>query len=305
MAHPPNAKTECCWPGQAWSKINGTCVGTPKCPTRFEARGDTCADLEAERLQREREAALAQQRAKDRERAEQQKREYEAEMHRQQEARSEQEKKAAEVRAAQEQALAEQRKVVDLGEVPSPLYPHRRLKVGAGLDVGVRCIFLLTSAAGGSCGYLMRANVVDFPVGNFHVNFTYNEARPSSFATCDSCTPNPATSSKSLGGGFGVDLGSMFMQLGGPTSPVSMAVRGQFDVVVDAVSAASSSSSSASGILTGGTLGLALPFAFGVSRVVSIDATIAGGLVAGAFPGNSNFHGGVGPYFQLAAGPRL
>jgi hypothetical protein len=178
--------------------------------------------------------------------------------------------------------------------------------VGAGLDIGMRCLFLLTSAVGGSCGYLMRANVVDFPVGNFHINFAYNEIRPSNFSNCGSCSQNPATISKSVGGGFGVDLGSMFMQLGGPTSPASMAVRGQFDVVVDAVSAASpNSGGAASSVLLGGTLGLALPFAFAVTRVVSIDATVAGGLVGGGFPGSSSFSGGMGPYFNLVAGPRL
>jgi hypothetical protein len=49
MVHPGKNKTECCWPGQAWSTLHAVCVGVPKCPAGFEARGESCADLEAER----------------------------------------------------------------------------------------------------------------------------------------------------------------------------------------------------------------------------------------------------------------
>jgi hypothetical protein len=65
MVHPGKSKTECCWPGQAWSSINSVCVGTPKCPAGFEARGESCADLEAERARaaqvEEQRRAAAQQ----------------------------------------------------------------------------------------------------------------------------------------------------------------------------------------------------------------------------------------------------
>jgi hypothetical protein len=32
----------CCWPGQAWSHTNDTCVGAPECPAGLQARGEEC-----------------------------------------------------------------------------------------------------------------------------------------------------------------------------------------------------------------------------------------------------------------------
>jgi hypothetical protein len=33
---------QCCWPGQAWSKVRKVCVGVPECPSGFEANGESC-----------------------------------------------------------------------------------------------------------------------------------------------------------------------------------------------------------------------------------------------------------------------
>jgi hypothetical protein len=37
----------CCWPDQAWSPKQGTCIGQPQCPSGFVLRGTNCekADL--------------------------------------------------------------------------------------------------------------------------------------------------------------------------------------------------------------------------------------------------------------------
>jgi hypothetical protein len=114
MVRPPNARTECCWPGQAWSRINGVCVGAPRCPKDFELRGDTCADLEAERAERIRAAEIAAQREREeRERAERQRREYEEEMRRQHELQAEQERKARAEQAERERGEAERRRIAE------------------------------------------------------------------------------------------------------------------------------------------------------------------------------------------------
>lgn len=48
----------CCWPGQGWSKSRATCIGVPKCPTGFEAQGDsTCVDPSLARMAAQQEAA--------------------------------------------------------------------------------------------------------------------------------------------------------------------------------------------------------------------------------------------------------
>jgi formylglycine-generating enzyme required for sulfatase activity len=33
---------QCCWEGQAWSKVAGKCVGAPQCPPSYKASGEDC-----------------------------------------------------------------------------------------------------------------------------------------------------------------------------------------------------------------------------------------------------------------------
>ena len=35
-------KKHCCWPGQAWSKMQNKCLGKPECPKGTQASGETC-----------------------------------------------------------------------------------------------------------------------------------------------------------------------------------------------------------------------------------------------------------------------
>jgi hypothetical protein len=108
MVRPPNGKTHCCWPGQAWSTLNSACVGSPKCPKGFEQRGDACVDLEAERAAQAKAAELAALREREaREQAERQKQEYEAEMRRQHELEEQRAKQAAADQAEQARQTAE------------------------------------------------------------------------------------------------------------------------------------------------------------------------------------------------------
>ncbi len=47
MVRPPNDREQCCWPGQAWSKVRNMCVGVPKsCPKTHEIQGETCVSLD-------------------------------------------------------------------------------------------------------------------------------------------------------------------------------------------------------------------------------------------------------------------
>ncbi len=41
-----DTRGHCCWPGQAWSSIRNECVGTPKCPTGLNARGESCEPIQ-------------------------------------------------------------------------------------------------------------------------------------------------------------------------------------------------------------------------------------------------------------------
>jgi hypothetical protein len=108
MVRPPNGKTHCCWPGQAWSTLNGACVGNAKCPKGFEQRGDACVDLEAERAAQAKAAELAAAREHEaHELAERQKHEYEAEMRRQHELADQRAKQAAADQAEQARQTAD------------------------------------------------------------------------------------------------------------------------------------------------------------------------------------------------------
>jgi hypothetical protein len=248
MVHPPNAKLDCCWPGQAWSKLNSVCVGTPRCPPNFETRGDTCIDLEAEREAQRRAAELEKQREAERIRMEGVRREQEAEQRRQAEIRADQERQAAAKRAELDKISAEKKRVVDVGDVPSPTHPHRRLSPGFAAFGGARCYFFGSGET--HCGPLVRLDL-DFSIGTAHASVGYGDLFPGTVVA-----------------GFGADIGTRFIHLGGGSSPAAMAVRGQLDL----------NFASQSGLFLVEQIGLALPFSFAVSRLVSIDLSLSGGV---------------------------
>jgi hypothetical protein len=92
---------------------------------------------------------------------------------------------------------------------------------------------------------------LDFSIGTAHGSFGYGDLFPGTVAA-----------------GFGADIGTRFIHLGGGSSPGAMAVRGQVDI----------NFSSNSGLFLVEQVGVALPFSFAVSRLVSIDLGLSGGL---------------------------
>jgi hypothetical protein len=273
MVHPQNTKLDCCWPGQLWSKVNSVCVGTPQCPRGFEARGDACADLEAEK----KAAALAAQQA---EQQRQQREKQAAQEQAARSARTEADQAAAAARAEQEKRAAEVKQVLDLGDVQSRLHPRQRASIGGGIGLGFRCVLMTNDELGATCGFMLQFELIDFPIGNAHAFFTFADVKDAYAGT----TSNP-------GGGFGVDLGSMFFPIGGPTSRAAMAIRGQLDA----------SFINAGSLVIGVSLGVAVPFSFAVSRLVSVELKPAIGMFPSVY-GDRNLLGG---YTQLLAGVRL
>jgi hypothetical protein len=124
------------------------------------------------------------------------------------------------------------------------------------------------SATGGGCGFLLRLIPIDFFVGNTHVDLHF--AGVGAFGLT-----------------AGLDLGSPFFQLGGPTSPFALAVRGKFDFVYKSVDMTESSPSASAATTTftttflGGGLGVTTEGSLALTHALSIDFGLAGGALLG------------------------
>jgi hypothetical protein len=175
-------------------------------------------------------------------------------------------------------------------QVPSPALPHRLQTIGAGLALGVNCdaIGVNNQTNAGGCGLAVRFVPVDISIGQLQIDYVAGESGGS-------------------GGRFGFALGSKFFPVGGPATPVALAIRGQAAFLYQSTPQDPNNSD-----FYGPQLGALLQVSYAATRLIAIDGSIAGGVeyvnvdenpsfVNYAFGGSNGFGG----YFQLLAGVRL
>jgi hypothetical protein len=190
------------------------------------------------------------------------------------------------------------------------------MATGYGAGLGFTCASFSASQASSSygyagygfsahngCGALVHLVPLDFPVGELHLDLVPN-----------------------LIGGFGVRLGTLlgskFFRVGGPASPVAIAIRGELEAGVQTIAAyptscaayytygstscpnpnwATTAQTEGVAVLQGGG---AVQSSYALTRALSLEGTLAAGV--SVWLASTDIGGtGVAPYFTAILGVRL